>query len=112
MSTIRKSTNVEIGKRLREARHKLRGKQTEFACALDVTEEHYRKYESGATGLSAEKLLILFEKYGIDPTYLVTGKNSDEFNLDRYISSCNKEQRDQFIDRVLAYMNRLLKDMR
>lgn len=110
MSTPRKNANVEVGRRLREARRNLGCKQLNFACTLHVTEEHYRKYESGATGLSAEKLLILFEKYSIDPTYLVTGKRSMEFDLERYIANCDKEQKEKFIELVFAYVNRSLKD--
>lgn len=110
MSTPRKSTNVEVGKRLREARRNLGYKQINFAYTLHVTEEHYRKYESGATGLSAEKLHILFEKYNIDPTYLVTGKRAMDFDLERYIANCDKEQKEQFIELVFAYVNRALKD--
>jgi len=36
--------------------------------SLDVGVEHYRKLESGAYGLQPEKMLILYEKYKIDPT--------------------------------------------
>lgn len=73
MEENRKDTNIQIGKRLREARNNLGRKQAEFAYSLGISEEHYRKYESGATGLSADKLLILYKEYGIDPTYLITG---------------------------------------
>ena len=110
MENNRKNSNLQIGKRLREARKNLGRTQAEIASSFGVSEEHYRKYESGATGLSADKLLILFHEYGMDPTYLITGScMKNEFDVDYYIANCNKEQKDDFIDRVLAYMSRMIK---
>ena len=109
MEENRKDTNIQIGKRLREARNNLGRKQAEFAYSLGISGEHYRKYESGATGLSADKLLILYKEYGIDPTYLITGECMKDFDVDYYIANCNKEQKDEFLDRILAYMSRIVK---
>lgn len=111
MGIKRKNANVEVGKRLRDARQNLGYRQAEFACALDVTEEHYRKYESGATGLSAEKLLILHRDYKIDPTYLITGSTGQNVDFDAYMANCSREERGKFFERVLVYMSRLLKGM-
>ena len=111
MAVNRKDTNIQIGKRLREARVNMNGDKAEFADVLHVTEEHYRKLEAGTTGLSADKLLTLHQTYGIDPTYLITGVSSNvkNFNLDYYVANCTKEQRDDFFDRVLAYLSKLIK---
>ena len=108
MSGNRKGINIEIGKRLREARKRLGYKQAEFAAALDVTEEHYRKYELGSVGLSAEKLTLLFEKFGLNPTYIVTGKNDEEFDFESYIAGCDAAQRSAFLNRVFEYMIKLM----
>lgn len=109
MEQERKDANVQIGKRLKEARNNLGYKQSEFAVNLKVTEEHYRKFESGSTGLSADKILLLYKEYGIDPTYLITGEHIQEFDVESYVANCSKEQRDRFVERVLAYMEKLLK---
>ena len=69
MEIDRKNTNIQIGKRLREARTNMNKDKAEFAATLDVTKEHYRKLEAGATELSADKILILYHTYGTDPTY-------------------------------------------
>lgn len=106
----RKEANIHVGKRLREARRNLGYTQAEIATVFGVSEEHYRKYESGATGLSAEKLFILYHEYGIDPTYLVTGTCMKEFDVDYYIANCNKKQKNDFIDRVFAYLTRAIKN--
>lgn len=73
MKTEKKDINIQIGKRLRTARQNSGYTQEAFAEALDVGVEHYRKLESGIYGLQPEKLLLLYEKYKIDPTYLITG---------------------------------------
>ncbi len=110
MDNHKKEANIQIGKRLREARNNLGRTQAEIAVRLGVSEEHYRKYESGATGLSSDKLLVLYHEYGIDPTYLITGAClKNDFDVDYYIANCSKEQKDAFIDRVLAYMSRMIK---
>ena len=50
------------------------------------------------------------DTYGIDPTYLITGISSNikEFNLEYYVANSTKEQRNQFFDRVLAYVSKAL----
>lgn len=111
MDDYRKEANIQVGKRSRESRISLGRTQAEIAVALGVSEEHYRKYESGATGLSADKLLILYHKYGIDPTYLITGSClKNEFDVDYFMANCNKEQKNQFVDRVFAYMLQMIKN--
>lgn len=47
MEDYKKEANIQVGKRLREARNNLGRKQAEIAISLGVSEEHYRKYESG-----------------------------------------------------------------
>ena len=79
-------------------------RKSEIADVLGVTVEHYRKLEAGITGISVDKVLTLYHKYGIDPTYLITGESSmKDFNLDYYVANSTKEQRNEFFDRVLAY---------
>ena len=112
MKIDRKNTNILVGKRLREERINKKISIAEIAGVLGITEEHYRKLEAGSTGISTDKLLILYDTYGTDPTYLITGVNSNrmEFNLDYFAANSSKEQRDQFFDRVLAYISELIKN--
>ena len=76
LDTGRKDANIQIGKRLREARLNMNLEKSEIADVLGVTVEHYRKLEAGITGISVDKVLTLYHKYGIDPTYLITGESS------------------------------------
>ncbi len=109
MEKSRKEANIQIGRRLREIRNNLGCKQSEFAVLFGVSEEHYRKYESGVTGLSADKMLLLYKEYHIDPTYLITGECIRDFDVEYYIANCSKEQREAFLDRVLEYMSKVIK---
>ena len=61
MDTDRKDTNIQIGKRLREARRNMNIDKVEIAEVLGVTVENYRKFEAGSTGLSVDKILILYD---------------------------------------------------
>ena len=110
MKSERKNINIQIGKRLRESRTKMNIDKSEIAKVLDVTEEHYRKLEAGATGLSVDKLQALYSTYGMDPTYLITGISSNvkDFNLEYYIANSSKEQKNQFFARVLKYLFKLI----
>ena len=108
MKTEKKDINIQIGKRLRTARQNSGYTQEAFAEALDVGVEHYRKLESGIYGLQPEKLLLLYEKYKIDPTYLITGEKNHTFDVELFLANCNREERDNFIDRMLAYMRKLM----
>ena len=98
LDTGRKDANIQIGKRLREARLNMNLEKSEIADVLGVTVEHYRKLEAGVTGISVDKVLTLYHKYGIDPTYLITGESSNikDFNLDYYVANSTKEQRNDF----------------
>lgn len=106
MRVEKKEINIQIGKRLQTARENSGYTQEVFAEALDVGVEHYRKLESGAYGLQPEKMLILYEKYKIDPTYLITGEKNSSFDIELFLANCSREERDRFIERMLAYMKR------
>ena len=82
--------------------------QEAFAEALDVGVEHYRKIELGMYGLQRENMLILYEKYKIDPTYLLTSEKNHTFDVELFLANCSREERDNFIDRMLAYMRKLM----
>ncbi len=108
MKTEKKEINIHIGKRLQTAKENNGYTQETFAKVLDVGVEHYRKIESGVYGLQPEKMLILYEKYKIDPTYLITGDKNNSFDIEVYLANCSREERDKFIERILAYMKQLM----
>ena len=104
----KKELNVLVGYRLQIARENGGYTQEEFAETLDVTVEHYRKVELGVYGLQRENMLLLYQKYKIDPTFLITGERSSSSDFELSLINCTREERNQFIDRMLAYMRKLL----
>ena len=108
MSVEKKELNVLVGYRLQIARENGGYTQEEFAETLDVTVEHYRKVELGVYGLQRENMLLLYQKYKIDPTFLITGERSSSSDFELSLINCTREERNQFIDRLLAYMRKLL----
>ena len=104
MRAERKELNIQIGKRLQTARENNGYTQEAF----DVGVEHYWKIELGMYGLQRENMLILYEKYKIDPTYLLTGEKNHTFDVELFLANCSREERDNFIDRMLAYMRKLM----
>lgn len=110
MSRGKKNSNIEIGARLRSIRINLGKSQAEFAEAMELSDDHYRKIESGSAGLTIEKVRLLHEKLCIDPTYLLTGENPKEFDLDKYLVNCSKEQRDHLLRQCLHYLTEYFAD--
>lgn len=104
MSRVKNNNNVETGMRLRTVRMNLGISQSDMAEVLEISDEQYRKIESGSSGLTVEKVRILYEKLSIDPSYLLVGKNSEDFDLDKYLVNCSKEQRDNLFRHCLAYI--------
>ncbi len=104
MSRAKKNDNIEIGMRLRAIRINLGKSQADFAEVLEISDDHYRKIESGSSGLTLEKVKMLYERLNIDPTHLLMGKQMDDFDLDKYLVNSSKEQRDNLFRRCLAYI--------
>lgn len=108
MRAEKKEINVQIGKRLQTTRENNGYTQEDFAEALGVGVEHYRKLESGAYGLQPEKMLVLYERYRIEPTYLISGEKNSHFNMGVFLANCSREDRNDFIEQTLSYMRKLM----
>ncbi|MBE5867831.1 MAG: helix-turn-helix transcriptional regulator [Lachnospiraceae bacterium] len=104
MGSDKKKINIEVGARLKQIRENRRCSQSEFACALGIGDEHYRKLENGSTSLTIEKIYILSEKYNVDPSFLIMGRRGEEFDFDTYITNCTKDQKNKLMARILEYM--------
>lgn len=108
MARRKKQINIDMGRRLKELRKAQDLTQDKFAEILDVGVEHYRRIESGGYGLSSEKLMLLYELYGIDPTYLVTGQMKYNLNFQIEMKDFSKEERDKCAARIMEYTKKLL----
>lgn len=70
---MRKVSKKEIGERLKEIRN-LHGYTTnKFAGMIDITQPSLTKLENGESEPRAKTILALYENFGIDPLWLLTG---------------------------------------
>ena len=108
MDRNKKGLNVEIGKRLREVRDNLGYTQFQFAEILGVGEEHYRKIELGASGLTVQKIRRLYDHLNIDATYLIAGEKKEGSDIDYFLTNCTNVERREIMHRMFEYMERIL----
>lgn len=77
------SLYLEIGKRLKQRREEMSLTQSKVAELLHMSLNFYGCIERGKSKISLEKIILVYEKMGIDPTYLLIGSRSkiDKFEI-------------------------------
>ncbi len=97
---------VEIGKRLYEQRKKMGLTQEETADLLVISATFYGAIERGRKRLSIERMILVYRRMGLDPTYLLTGELPRKGELDEVFRKCPKEKRET-LERILEDIGRL-----
>lgn len=69
--------NLQIGRRLAAVRDRTRLVQTEFAERMGLSPRAYQNYERGEREVPAVVLKALYEVYGADPLWVLTGLSTD-----------------------------------
>ena len=69
--------NQKIGKRLKALRKQEGYTTSQLAQLFNISIEHYRRIECGRHVMGPDKFVLLFEYLGVDPLYLLTGKNRE-----------------------------------
>ncbi|WFR56517.1 helix-turn-helix transcriptional regulator [Anaerocolumna sp. AGMB13025] len=98
----------EIGSRLKMRRQELKLTQREVADLLDISLNFYGDTERGVKRLSIEKIILIQEKLGLDPTYLLTGVKPPELNLNQLLLECPAEKRQDF-EELMKHASNLYK---
>lgn len=88
-----RDTIQEIGRRLLDERTRLKLTQHQVAESIGVSAQWYGKVERGHCRTSIEMLVALNQNFGIDLTYLLTGKPAPNADLDRIVSDCPTDKR-------------------
>lgn len=70
-----KDLYVNIGNRIREKRKTLGLTQAQAAEMLSISKNFYGDIERENKSLSLEKIVLICDKFDLDPTFLLTGKN-------------------------------------
>ncbi|MCL1880695.1 MAG: helix-turn-helix domain-containing protein [Oscillospiraceae bacterium] len=98
---------VQIGTRLREHRKSLGMTQQNVADILEISMKFYGQIERGESKISVDKVIVLYEKLDLEPTYLLTG-NKSTIDFKEFIADC---PRDKVFDleQILKYSSNLYK---
>ena len=98
----------DIGIRLREIRKGYKFTQEKFAEQLEISLNYYGQIERGQSGLSLEKLKLLYDKFNVDLLYLITGDKSHQVTINEIIADCPKEKLFD-MEQLLKYASNLYK---
>lgn len=72
-----KENNLNLGKRIREAREKLHKNQAEFAAMIDVLPAHLNRWEKGRIAPGWFFLVRIAKTCGVTLDWLLTGKENE-----------------------------------
>lgn len=97
---------VQIGKRLYKRRKEMKLTQEAMAELLEMSITFYGEIERGRKRLSIEKILLVYERTGLDPTYLLTGERLSGEALMEIFKDCPKEKQ-PVLEQILAYLTEL-----
>ena len=104
----KKELYLAMGERLREYRIKKGWSQEDMAKTLGMSLTYYGRIERGQSGISLEKLVLLNEKVGIDPTYLLTGEEQSAVRFDLVLDKCPKSKQHD-LNQLIQYALKLAK---
>lgn len=82
----------DIGIRLKNWRKEQHLTQADAAALLEMSLNFYGDIERGKCRLSIEKIVLAYEKLGIDPTYLLTGEQHPTVGFYDIIKDCPKDK--------------------
>ena len=82
----------DIGERLKKHRKENNLTQSETAKLLEMSLNFYGDIERGKCRLSIEKIILVYERLGIDPTYLLTGEEPPTVSFYDLIKDCPKDK--------------------
>lgn len=104
-----KYSKKAVGQRLKELRVSMGQTQKEFAEQMNWDVNTYRKIETGISLLTSDKAQMLYDKFEVDITYILTGvkPDSDDF-LKRVWITANKEEKKRLLIRLLTYLEKFI----
>src|SRR5687768_10977450 len=73
--------NLELGRRIREARQSLKLTQRDLGAAIGVTFQQVQKYESGRSRMTVDTLLETAEALKVSPGSLIAGMGATADDL-------------------------------
>lgn len=103
---MEKDVYVKIGERLRKQRRIMGLTQEQAAELLGVSTTYYGEIERGNRKLTIPRILTVYEKMNLEPTYLLTGEILTDKVYDVIFDGCPREK-EQALEEVLRSISRL-----
>ena len=103
---MEKDVYVKIGERLRKQRRIMGLTQEQAAELLGVSTTYYGEIERGNRKLTIPRILTVYEKMNLEPTYLLTGEILTDKFYDEIFDGCPREK-EQALEEVLRSISRL-----
>ena len=97
---------VRIGKRLYKRRKEMRLTQEKMAELLEMSASFYRAIERGRKHISIEKILLVYERTGLSPDYLLAGEDLSDKAVMEVLKNC-PEEKQPALEQVLADLTAL-----
>ena len=82
----------DIGERLKKYRKENKLTQNDIAKKLEMSLNFYGDIERGKCRLSIEKIILVYERLGIDSTYLLTGEERPSVSFYDLIKDCPQDK--------------------
>ncbi len=101
----------DIGERLKKYRKENKFTQSETAKLLEMSLNFYGDIERGKCRLSIEKIILVYERLGIDPTYLLTGEEHPRVGFYDLIKDCPKDKVFD-MEQIVRYASNLYRNER
>ena len=89
---MEKDVYVKIGERLRKQRRIMGLTQEQAAELLGVSTTYYGEIERGNRKLTIPRILTVYEKMNLEPTYLLTGEILTDKVYDEIFDGCPRER--------------------
>ena len=97
---MEKDVYVKIGERLRKQRRIMGLTQEQAAELLGVSTTYYGEIERGNRKLTIPRILTVYEKMNLEPTYLLTGEILTDKVYDEIFDGCPREK-EQALENLL-----------
>lgn len=101
----------KIGERLKKHRKENKLTQSETAKLLGMSLNFYGDIERGKCRLSIEKIILVYERLGMDPTYLLTGEERPRCGFYDLIKDCPKDKVFD-MEQIIRYASNLYRNER
>lgn len=110
--------DIEIGRRLRDARQALAMSQTRLGAAIGVTREMIRKFEAGLSTVNAYQAKDLAGVLQVTPAWLLYGETKEEIcttplqRLAKAVEAqAQTQNRPEIVERCIGFMQALIVEL-